>query len=302
MRRRDRDAGCCPMAPPSRRRPPRTPAEPLVLRDVFIAVKTTRKFHRPIQLPLTLGTCALFLEGGESGRSRGAKCWWGGDVQSCSCNSRGPSTAHPPHRGPGADTKLQLRVVSFLPDIHLHFQTFIFTDGEDEVLARHTGNVVNTNCSAAHSRQALACKMAVEYDHFIESGRKWFCHVDDDNYINLQKLPRTLRTKEPQNWCGGGSGTRAGDSACSSPCPADASASSLPGLWSPPRPLTGSCPCLLSPPFPLQRRPLHEHCGAHPAARRLHCGLHCGSSAGRAPHSQWPLPLAPGEPAAGACL
>ena len=34
------------------------------------------------------------------------------------------------------------------------------------------GHVVNTNCSAAHSRQALCCKMAVEYDRFIESGRK----------------------------------------------------------------------------------------------------------------------------------
>lgn len=33
-------------------------------------------------------------------------------------------------------------------------------------------NVINTNCSAAHSRQALSCKMAVEYDKFIESGRK----------------------------------------------------------------------------------------------------------------------------------
>nr|XP_012614796.1 beta-1,3-N-acetylglucosaminyltransferase lunatic fringe isoform X5 [Microcebus murinus] len=71
-------------------------------------------------------------------------------------------------------------------------QTFIFTDGEDEALARHTGNVVNTNCSAAHSRQALSCKMAVEYDHFIESGRKWFCHVDDDNYVNLRALLQLL--------------------------------------------------------------------------------------------------------------
>ncbi|XP_017453739.1 beta-1,3-N-acetylglucosaminyltransferase lunatic fringe isoform X1 [Rattus norvegicus] len=70
--------------------------------------------------------------------------------------------------------------------------TFIFTDGEDEALAKHTGNVVLTNCSAAHSRQALSCKMAVEYDRFIESGKKWFCHVDDDNYVNLRALLRLL--------------------------------------------------------------------------------------------------------------
>ncbi|XP_008017042.1 beta-1,3-N-acetylglucosaminyltransferase lunatic fringe [Chlorocebus sabaeus] len=112
---------------------PRPLAEPLAPRDVFIAVKTTKKFHRA-RLDLLLET-------------------W----------------------------------------ISRHKEmTFIFTDGEDEALARHTGNVVITNCSAAHSRQALSCKMAVEYDHFIESGRKWFCHVDDDNYVNLRALLRLL--------------------------------------------------------------------------------------------------------------
>uniref|UniRef100_H0VXJ3 Fringe-like glycosyltransferase domain-containing protein n=1 Tax=Cavia porcellus TaxID=10141 RepID=H0VXJ3_CAVPO len=133
LTRARRDAGPPPDGNP---RPadghPRTPAEPLVPRDVFIAVKTTRKFHRA-RLDLLLET-------------------W----------------------------------------ISRHKEmTFIFTDWEDEVLARHTGNVVN-NCSAAHSRQALSCKMAVEYDHFIESGRKWFCHVDDDNYVNLCALLRLL--------------------------------------------------------------------------------------------------------------
>lgn len=33
-------------------------------------------------------------------------------------------------------------------------------------------HAINTNCSAAHSRQALSCKMAVEYDKFIESRKK----------------------------------------------------------------------------------------------------------------------------------
>uniref|UniRef100_A0A2K6D9F1 Beta-1,3-N-acetylglucosaminyltransferase n=1 Tax=Macaca nemestrina TaxID=9545 RepID=A0A2K6D9F1_MACNE len=120
-----------PGSPPATH--PRPLAEPLAPRDVFIAVKTTKKFHRA-RLDLLLET-------------------W----------------------------------------ISRHKEmTFIFTDGEDEALARHTGNVVITNCSAAHSRQALSCKMAVEYDHFIESGRKWFCHVDDDNYVNLRALLRLL--------------------------------------------------------------------------------------------------------------
>ncbi|XP_058141674.1 beta-1,3-N-acetylglucosaminyltransferase lunatic fringe isoform X2 [Dasypus novemcinctus] len=124
------EAGPPPGGAPRR---PRSPVEALGPRDVFIAVKTTKKFHRA-RLDLLLET-------------------W----------------------------------------ISRHKEmTFIFTDGEDEVLARHTGNVVNTNCSAAHSRQALSCKMAVEYDRFIESGRKWFCHVDDDNYVNVRALLRLL--------------------------------------------------------------------------------------------------------------
>ena len=44
--------------------------------------------------------------------------------------------------------------------------------GRSQPLPLSAGHVVNTNCSAAHSRQALSCKMAVEYDRFIESGGK----------------------------------------------------------------------------------------------------------------------------------
>ncbi|PIO39862.1 hypothetical protein AB205_0169130 [Aquarana catesbeiana] len=76
--------------------------------------------------------------------------------------------------------------------LDLEFPTFIFTDGEDEELQKKTDNVISTNCSAAHSRQALSCKMAVEYDQFIESNMKWFCHVDDDNYVNVKTLIKLL--------------------------------------------------------------------------------------------------------------
>nr|XP_046232963.1 beta-1,3-N-acetylglucosaminyltransferase radical fringe [Scatophagus argus]XP_046232964.1 beta-1,3-N-acetylglucosaminyltransferase radical fringe [Scatophagus argus] len=72
-------------------------------------------------------------------------------------------------------------------------QTYIFTDGEDKELRVRTGvNIINTNCSAAHTRQALCCKMSVEYDKFIESQKKWFCHVDDDNYVILPSLLQLL--------------------------------------------------------------------------------------------------------------
>ncbi|XP_007440378.2 beta-1,3-N-acetylglucosaminyltransferase lunatic fringe [Python bivittatus] len=85
------------------------------------------------------------------------------------------------------------RVVKFAWDLNMPSRsTYIFTDGEDKELKQKIGNVINTNCSAAHSRQALSCKMAVEYDKFIESGRKWFCHVDDDNYVNVRMLVKLL--------------------------------------------------------------------------------------------------------------
>ncbi|XP_044289359.1 beta-1,3-N-acetylglucosaminyltransferase lunatic fringe [Varanus komodoensis] len=112
---------------------PRPPLEQLAPRDVFIAVKTTKKFHQS-RMQLLLDT-------------------W----------------------------------ISRNKDM-----TFVFTDGEDPELKTRTANVINTNCSAAHSRQALSCKMAVEYDKFIESGRKWFCHVDDDNYVNVRMLLKLL--------------------------------------------------------------------------------------------------------------
>ncbi|XP_069339136.1 beta-1,3-N-acetylglucosaminyltransferase radical fringe [Eulemur rufifrons] len=77
-------------------------------------------------------------------------------------------------------------------------QTFIFTDGDDpELELRGGGRVINTNCSAVRTRQALCCKMSVEYDKFIESGRKWFCHVDDDNYVNPESLLHLLSTFSP---------------------------------------------------------------------------------------------------------
>lgn len=110
------------------------PAEDISASDIFIAVKTTKKFHRS-RLDLLLDT------------------WISRNMQ----------------------------------------QTYIFTDGEDEDLKKKIGShAINTNCSAAHSRQALSCKMAVEYDKYIESGKKWFCHVDDDNYVNVKTLVKLL--------------------------------------------------------------------------------------------------------------
>ncbi|KAM9315197.1 beta-1,3-N-acetylglucosaminyltransferase lunatic fringe-like [Pholidichthys leucotaenia] len=120
-------------APRSSAPPPR-PVEHLYPADLFVAVKTTGRYHRQ-RLELLMET------------------WMSRSVE----------------------------------------QTFVFTDGDDEKLRKRMGaHLINTNCSVAHSRQALSCKMALEYDTFINSGKKWFCHVDDDNYLNVGSLLKLL--------------------------------------------------------------------------------------------------------------
>ncbi|NXD82142.1 MFNG acetylglucosaminyltransferase, partial [Halcyon senegalensis] len=72
-------------------------------------------------------------------------------------------------------------------------QTYVFTDEEDDALERRMGNhVIFTNCSAEHSHLALSCKMAAEFDAFLASDRSWFCHLDDDNYLNPWALLKLL--------------------------------------------------------------------------------------------------------------
>ncbi|XP_077357813.1 beta-1,3-N-acetylglucosaminyltransferase radical fringe [Festucalex cinctus] len=106
----------------------------LELKDIFIAVKTTRKYHK---------------------------------------------------------SRLELLIQTWISQAKE--QTYLFSDGEDKELQMRTGaNIINTNCSAAHTRQALCCKMSVEYDKFIESQKKWFCHMDDDNYVILPSLLQLL--------------------------------------------------------------------------------------------------------------
>lgn len=39
--------------------------------------------------------------------------------------------------------------------------------------------------------------MSVEFDHFVASKLKWFCHFDDDNYVNVGQLVNMLRHYDP---------------------------------------------------------------------------------------------------------
>ncbi|ODM89307.1 Fringe glycosyltransferase [Orchesella cincta] len=67
--------------------------------------------------------------------------------------------------------------------------TWIFTDDDDPELNHRTnGHIINTHCPSTHYRQALCCKMSAEFDTFMKSQKSWFCHFDDDNYVNVPAL------------------------------------------------------------------------------------------------------------------
>ncbi|XP_061626680.1 beta-1,3-N-acetylglucosaminyltransferase manic fringe isoform X2 [Phyllopteryx taeniolatus] len=87
-------------------------------------------------------------------------------------------------------TRLALLLETWISTTKTH--TFIFTDTEDDHLKAEGYNMVATGCQSDHSQQALACKMAAEYDRFLASDNRWFCHVDDDNYVNGEALVAAL--------------------------------------------------------------------------------------------------------------
>ncbi|XP_037621329.1 beta-1,3-N-acetylglucosaminyltransferase manic fringe [Sebastes umbrosus] len=83
-------------------------------------------------------------------------------------------------------TRLALLLETWISRTKAH--TFIFTETEDEDLHSQGYNMVVTGCQSDHSQQALSCKMSAEYDGFMASDKRWFCHVDDDNYVNPEAL------------------------------------------------------------------------------------------------------------------
>jgi len=115
------------------------------LEDVFISVKTTRKYHQA-------------------------------------------------RLGPVLDTWYRLA-----PD-----STWIFTDAADSEVEERVrpGHLVTTSCPSDHSRQSLCCKMEAEIETFLATpDRSWFCHLDDDNYLNVPALLRELdKFPADQDW------------------------------------------------------------------------------------------------------
>ncbi|KRX94008.1 Fringe glycosyltransferase, partial [Trichinella pseudospiralis] len=79
---------------------------------------------------------------------------------------------------------------------------FFITDQDDKHLSRRTGeHVIATQCRTSHSLLGLCCKMGVEFDSYIRSKRNWFCHFDDDNYVNVPLLKKLLSKYNPdKDW------------------------------------------------------------------------------------------------------
>jgi len=80
--------------------------------------------------------------------------------------------------------------------------TFFFTDEADpETKKLAGGHLVATKCASDHSRQALCCKMQAELELFLQSEKSWFCHFDDDQYVNVAALESKLRQfDERKDW------------------------------------------------------------------------------------------------------
>ncbi|XP_078487342.1 beta-1,3-N-acetylglucosaminyltransferase radical fringe [Ciona intestinalis] len=74
-------------------------------------------------------------------------------------------------------------------------QIFFVTDDDDiDLHLKTNGHVVNSHCGNTHELQDLSCKTGKEYDLFMATNKKWWCHFDDDNYVNINALVKFLGT------------------------------------------------------------------------------------------------------------
>ena len=76
--------------------------------------------------------------------------------------------------------------------------TYFFTDAaadrQTERLAASVSGrnpLIVTDCPSDHSRTSLSCKLEAEISQFLtpqHDNKDWFCHLDDDNYLNTPAL------------------------------------------------------------------------------------------------------------------
>ena len=90
-------------------------------------------------------------------------------------------------------TRLEILMNTWIPEAIN--QVYVFTDTDDTTLQKRfpSNHVINTNCSTGHTILGLNCKMAWEFDVYFIKNNRWFCHFDDDNYVNLPNLVALLQ-------------------------------------------------------------------------------------------------------------
>jgi len=80
-------------------------------------------------------------------------------------------------------------------------QTYFITDHFDlPFYIKTNGQLISSKCENDHGPYGLSCKMNLEFDKYIEVASKWWCHWDDDNYVNIKQLLALLSKydwKEP---------------------------------------------------------------------------------------------------------
>ncbi|XP_065907341.1 beta-1,3-N-acetylglucosaminyltransferase lunatic fringe-like isoform X2 [Dysidea avara] len=67
-------------------------------------------------------------------------------------------------------------------------------------------NLIVTNCPYNHTREGLCCKAGIEFASYYkvleqdknnEDGYQWYCHFDDDVYVNVPQLSHVLQQYDP---------------------------------------------------------------------------------------------------------
>ncbi|OQV21871.1 putative Fringe glycosyltransferase [Hypsibius exemplaris] len=71
----------------------------------------------------------------------------------------------------------------------------VLSDAVDKSVNNLTGGrMVKSRCPSSHNQTDFCCKQAAEFDLYYgePQASKWYCHFDDDNYVNIYQLLKEL--------------------------------------------------------------------------------------------------------------
>ncbi|XP_065901381.1 beta-1,3-N-acetylglucosaminyltransferase radical fringe-like [Dysidea avara] len=106
------------------------------------------------------------------------------------------------------EERLMLLMMTWLQVVK-HKLTIISDGSHDNIFVKtikRTGiDIVVTNCFQRHKANNLCCKLGEEFaayyrvreQHHNKEGYQWFCHFDDDVYVNIPQLSQLLQKYDP---------------------------------------------------------------------------------------------------------